>query len=277
VTRVPVPRALTLRGRALRAQAPPRPNGEPHDHGRSCQTDAAREALRARRRTLLPFSVMEPAALRTLLETRLIAVIRAASPELALEAADAVAAGGIPLLEITYTVPEAPRVMRSLASRSGIVLGAGTVLTAAQCRMALEAGAQFIVAPNLSLEVARIALDAGAMYVPGAYTTNEILAARDAGAHVIKVYPVGVAGGPAYIQVIRDPLPDVPILAAGGTNLDNVAPFLAAGCVGVGLGASLADPQLAAQGAFGEITRRARAFVDRVRPFAKIAAAPAAP
>src|SRR5207247_725581 len=83
----------------------------------------------------------------------------------------------------------------------------------------------------------------GAMYVPGAYTANEILAARDAGAHVIKVYPVGVAGGPAYIQVIRDPLPDVPMLAAGGTNLDNVAPFLAAGCVGVGLGASLADPQ----------------------------------
>jgi len=105
------------------------------------------------------------------------------------------------------------------------------------------------------------------MYVPGAYTTNEILAARAAGAHVIKVYPVGVAGGPAYIRVIRDPLPDVPMLAAGGTDLENTVPFLQAGCVGVGLGAALADPALAAAGRFDEITRRARAFVERVSDF----------
>jgi len=220
---------------------------------------------------------MEPAPLRALLDTRLIGVIRAGTPEAALHAAHAAADGGITLLEITFTVPDATRVMRGLVARSGIVLGAGTVLTAAQCRMALDAGASFIVAPNLSLEVAKVALGAGAMYVPGAYTTNEILAARDAGAHVIKVYPVGVAGGPAYIQVIRDPLPDVPMLAAGGTNLDNVVPFLEAGCLGVGLGASLADPRLAAQGAFDEITRRARAFVERVRPFARVTAAPATP
>ena len=220
---------------------------------------------------------MEPAALRALLESRLIAVIRADSPELALDAARAVASGGIPMLEITYTVPDAPRVMRALASRSDVVLGAGTVLTADQCRMALEAGARFIVAPNLSPDVARAALDGGAMYVPGAYTTNEILAARSTGAHVIKVYPVGVAGGPAYIQVIRDPLTNVPMLAAGGTHLDNVVPFLEAGCLGVGLGAALADPKLAARGAFDEIERRARAFVERVRPFAKATALPASP
>jgi 2-dehydro-3-deoxyphosphogluconate aldolase/(4S)-4-hydroxy-2-oxoglutarate aldolase len=102
------------------------------------------------------------------------------------------------------------------------------------------------------------------MYVPGAYTTNEILAARDAGAHVIKVYPVGVAGGPAYIRIIRDPLPAVPMLAAGGTDLENTVPFLRAGCVGVGLGGALADPVLATEGRFDEITRRARTFVARV-------------
>jgi 2-dehydro-3-deoxyphosphogluconate aldolase/(4S)-4-hydroxy-2-oxoglutarate aldolase len=84
---------------------------------------------------------------------------------------------------------------------------------------------------------------------------------------VIKVYPVGVAGGPAYIRVIRDPLPDVPMLAAGGTDLENTVPFLQAGCVGVGLGAALADPALAAAGRFDEITRRARAFVERVSDF----------
>ena len=205
-----------------------------------------------------------PLALESLREQRLISVIRAPTPSAALSAALAVAKGGIPLVEITFTVPDAPRVMADLAGRADLVVGAGTVLSAAQAAQALAAGARFIVAPNLSLEVARVALDAGVMYCPGAYTTHEILAARAAGAHVIKVYPVGVAGGPAYIQVIRDPLPDVPMLAAGGTNLENTVPFLQAGCVGVGLGAALADPALAAAGRFDEITRRARAFVERV-------------
>lgn len=206
-----------------------------------------------------------PPALQRLREQRLIAAIRAPSPAIALSSAVAVAEGGITMLEITFTVPDAPRVMAELTGRADVMVGAGTVLTASQARQALAAGARFIVAPNLSLEVARVALDAGVLYCPGAYTTNEILAARAAGAHIVKVYPVGVAGGPAYIQVIRDPLPDVPMLAAGGTNLENTVPFLRAGCVAVGLGAALADPALAAGGRFDEITQRARAFVDRVR------------
>jgi 2-dehydro-3-deoxyphosphogluconate aldolase / (4S)-4-hydroxy-2-oxoglutarate aldolase len=208
-----------------------------------------------------------PLALERLREQRLISVIRAASPAIALSAADAVAKGGIVLVEITFTVPDAPHVMSELRMHADLVVGAGTVLTATQAEQALAAGARFIVAPNLSLDVARVAREAGVMYVPGAYTTNEILAARAAGAHVIKVYPVGVAGGPAYIRVIRDPLPDVPMLAAGGTDLENVVPFLQAGCVGVGLGAALADPALAAAGNYDEITRRARAFVERVADF----------
>ena len=205
-----------------------------------------------------------PIAFKRLRETRIISVIRAASPAVALQSAVAVAKGGVALVEITFTVPDAPRVMAELSGRADIVVGAGTVLTAAQAQQALAAGARFIVAPNLSLEVARVALDAGVMVCPGAYTTNEILAALAAGAHVIKVYPVGVAGGPAYIQTIRDPLPDVPMLAAGGTNLENTVPFLRAGCVGVGLGPAIADPALAAAGRFDEITRRARTFVERV-------------
>ncbi len=216
---------------------------------------------------------MEPHALTVLREQRLVAVIRAPSPAAALGAARAVAAGGLKLLEITFTVPDAPRVMEELAPEPGVVVGAGTVLTAAQARAALAAGARFIIAPNLSREVAAEAVRAGVMYCPGAYTTTEILAAREAGAHIVKVYPVGVAGGPAYIRIIRDPLPDVPMLAAGGTNLDNVVPFLEAGCVGVGLGASLADPALAAAGRFDEITRRARAFLERVAGAARPAGA----
>lgn len=206
---------------------------------------------------------MTPTALTILERQRLIAVIRAAAPSNALEAARAAARGGVELLEVTFTVPDALVVMRALAKQADATMGAGTVLTRDQAKAAVDAGARFIVAPNLSLEVAAVAREAGVMYVPGAYTTGEILAARDAGAHVIKVYPVGVAGGPDYIKVIRDPLPDIPMLAAGGTNLENLVPFLEAGCVGVGVGAALADPALAAARDYATIEQRARAFCRR--------------
>jgi 2-dehydro-3-deoxyphosphogluconate aldolase/(4S)-4-hydroxy-2-oxoglutarate aldolase len=207
---------------------------------------------------------MEPTALTVLRERRLVAAIRAPSPGVALASAQAVAKGGPILLEVTFTVPDAPRVIAALVGGTDALVGAGTVLTREQCLAALDAGARFIIAPNFSIEVAQIALARGVMYCPGAYTTNEIIAARDAGAHIIKVYPVGVAGGPRYIEVIRDPLPDVPMLAAGGTTLENMVPFLHAGCVGIGLGAALADPKLAIAGNFDEITRRAKAFVQRL-------------
>lgn len=205
---------------------------------------------------------------------RLVAVIRAASPEAALGAARAVIRGGVALVEVTYSVPEAPSVMRELAAeaRPGVVVGAGTVLTARQAHDALRAGARFLIAPNVSAEVAAVARETGTFYCPGAYTTGEILHAVAQGAHLVKIYPVGVAGGPDYIKVIRDPLPDIPMLAAGGTNLDNVVPFLAAGCVACGLGGALADPALALAGRFAEIESRARAFVARAASFAPAAA-----
>ena len=205
---------------------------------------------------------------------RLVAVIRAAEPTAALEAARAVIRGGIELVEVTYSVPDAPAVMRQLVAerQPGVVIGAGTVLTAREAQAALEAGARFLIAPNVSAAVSGAALEAGVFYCPGAYTTNEILHAVEMGAHLVKVYPVGVAGGPDYIKVIRDPLPRIPMLAAGGTNLDNIVPFLAAGCVGCGLGGALADPALAAAGRFDEIESRARAFVARAATFATPAA-----
>ncbi|MFN8589051.1 MAG: 2-dehydro-3-deoxyphosphogluconate aldolase [Candidatus Eisenbacteria bacterium] len=204
---------------------------------------------------------MASLAYPSLLEHRLVAVIRAATPAAAEAAARAVVRGGIRLVEVTFTVPDAPAVMRALAG-CGAIVGAGTVLTAAEAHAALAAGAQFLIAPNLSADVAAVARESGVMYAPGAYTTTEILAAHAAGATVVKVYPVGVAGGPDYIRVIRDPLPRVPMLAAGGTHLGNVHAFLDAGCVGIGLGAALADPALAAAGRLDEIEARARAFAD---------------
>ncbi len=191
---------------------------------------------------------------------RLVAVIRAATDAQALEAARAVVRGGLRLVEITFTCPDAPAILRALAGTTAIV-GAGTVLTANEARAAVAAGARFLIAPNMCPAVAAVARETGVLYCPGAYTTTEILAALAEGAHVVKVYPVGIAGGPDYVRVIRDPLPRVPMLAAGGTHMGNVAAFLDAGCVGVGLGASLADPALAAAGAFETIEARARGFV----------------
>jgi len=206
----------------------------------------------------------EPVAFTRLRERRLLAVIRAPEPAVALEAARAVARGGISMIEITFTVPDAARVMAVLARDAALTVGAGTVLTATEASAAIVAGARFIVAPNLSAEVSAVARDSGVMYCPGAFTTGEILAARAAGADVVKVYPVGVMGGPAYIRVIREPLPRIPLLAAGGTTLENAAAFLEAGCVGLGLGGALADPVLAAAGRYDEITARAAAFVSKV-------------
>lgn len=206
---------------------------------------------------------MVPEAFLELTSSRLVAVIRAATPEQAEGAARAVARGGIRLVEVTFTVPDAPAVMRALAD-CGAIVGAGTVLTREQGLAALDAGARFLIAPNLSAAVAGVARESGVLYCPGAWTTTEIVAAMEAGAHVAKVYPVGVAGGPDYIRIIRDPLPHIPMLAAGGTHLGNLTAFLDAGCVGIGLGASLADPALAAAGRFDEIESRARAFVAAV-------------
>jgi 2-dehydro-3-deoxyphosphogluconate aldolase/(4S)-4-hydroxy-2-oxoglutarate aldolase len=205
---------------------------------------------------------------------RLVAVIRAGRADAALEAARAVIRGGIPLVEVTYSVPDAPAVIRELSAevQPGTVVGAGTVLTVKQAHDALKAGARFLIAPNVSAGVAGVARETGTFYCPGAYTTGEILHAVEQGAHLVKVYPVGVAGGPDYIKVIRDPLPHIPILAAGGTNLENVLPFFAAGCVACGLGGSLADPALAMAGRFAEIEARARAFVARVATFTPVAA-----
>jgi 2-dehydro-3-deoxyphosphogluconate aldolase/(4S)-4-hydroxy-2-oxoglutarate aldolase len=216
-----------------------------------------------------------PLAFDEVRDRRLVAAIRAPSTAAALGAANAIAEGGIPIVEITFTVPGAEVAIAELAGRSDLVVGAGTVLTAAQAHDAIAAGATFIIAPNLSLEVARIALDAGVMYCPGAYTTTEIVAARAAGAHLIKVYPVGIAGGPDYIKVVRDPLPDIPMLAAGGTNLDNVVPFLEVGCVAIGLGGALCDPKLVAAGKFDQLTKRAKEFVKKIAGAPKMAVASA--
>jgi 2-dehydro-3-deoxyphosphogluconate aldolase/(4S)-4-hydroxy-2-oxoglutarate aldolase len=173
----------------------------------------------------------------------LIGVVRTATLEEAERQARLFIAGGIRLVEITFTVPDATRLVRRLlAGRGGddgYHVGMGTVTGAERARQALAAGAEFIVSPNVSREVADAARQAGVYVLLGAATPTEIVAAREAGADLVKVYPLPPLGGPAYLRVVRGPLGDVPMLAAGGFGPEEIPAYREAGAVAFGIGVQL--------------------------------------
>jgi 2-dehydro-3-deoxyphosphogluconate aldolase/(4S)-4-hydroxy-2-oxoglutarate aldolase len=180
-------------------------------------------------------------------------VVRTPSPEEALRQARAFAAGGLELVEVTFTVPGAPRLIRELlAGRRGDgppFYGAGTVTTAARAREAIAAGAEFLVTPNVAPEVAAAAREADLFLILGALTPSEIVAAHELGADLVKVYPLPAVGGAAYLATVRQPLGDVPMLAAGGFGVEDIPVYRAAGAVAFGIGPPLV-------GAGEEETRR---------------------
>lgn len=173
----------------------------------------------------------------------IVGVVRTASRDEAAAQARALAACGVELVEITFTVPGASGLVRELlAGRSAEGppwFGMGTVTTAARAREAVAAGAEFLVTPNVSAEVAREARQAGLFLVMGALTPTEIVAAVEAGADLVKVYPLPPMGGPAYLSVIRGPLGDVPMLAAGGFGVEEIPAYRQAGATAFGLAAPL--------------------------------------
>lgn len=151
--------------------------------------------------------------------------------------------GGLELVEITFTVPEGPDLVRSLiADRQGggaPWIGMGTVTTPERARQALAAGAEFIVTPNASPEVAQLVRKAGVFLLVGALTPTEIVQARQMGADLVKVYPLPPVGGPGYLSVIRGPLWDIPMLAAGGYGIEEIPAYRQAGAIGFGIGGPL--------------------------------------
>jgi 2-dehydro-3-deoxyphosphogluconate aldolase/(4S)-4-hydroxy-2-oxoglutarate aldolase len=173
----------------------------------------------------------------------IIGVVRTASRDEAAAQARSLAASGVELVEITFTVPGASGLVRELlagrASEGPPWFGMGTVTTAARAREAVAAGAEFLVTPNVSGEVAREARQAGLFLVMGALTPTEIVAAVEAGADLVKVYPLPPVGGPAYLSVIRGPLGDVPMLAAGGFGVEEIPAYRQAGAIAFGLAAPL--------------------------------------
>jgi 2-dehydro-3-deoxyphosphogluconate aldolase/(4S)-4-hydroxy-2-oxoglutarate aldolase len=205
--------------------------------------------------------------LATIREVGLIPVIRAESPEAAGRAIEAIRAGGVPILEITMTVPGAVDLIGDMARKYGndAVVGAGTVLDPETARACILAGAQFVVSPSLNLETIACCRRYGVAVLPGALTPTEVVAAWQAGADMVKVFPAGALGGASYIKALKAPLPQIDLVPTGGVSLKTAADFIKAGATALGVGADLVDTQALAAGQAGEITRRAREFVELVK------------
>lgn len=206
--------------------------------------------------------------LRRILDGGIVAVVRSESGEQLVKVVQALAEGGVTAAEITFTVPNAieviGRVRRELGDR--VVLGAGTVLDPETARAALLAGAEYLVAPTLNFEVIRLARRYDKVVMPGAFTPTEILAAWEAGADVVKVFPADV-GGPAYLKAIRGPLPQVRLMPTGGVDLHTAENFLKAGACCLGVGGALVESKTVASGDFGRIRELAAQYAAIVRSY----------
>jgi len=204
--------------------------------------------------------------LRRVIDTGIVAILRAPSGELLADVAEALAAGGVDVIEITFTVPQADQVLRQVAGRMGgrVLLGAGTVLDTETARIAILAGAEFIVSPAVNLDVIAMCRRYNKLVLPGALTPTEVLAAWQAGADIVKVFPCDTLG-PGYLKALHGPLPQVRLMPTGGVNLDTAAAFLKAGACALGVGGSLVEPNAVAAGDLKRIESLARQYVEIVR------------
>ncbi len=203
-------------------------------------------------------------------EDRLVAVIRTPTAELAEQAARAVARGGVRLVEITLTIPDAFELIERLAldetlARGGVVIGAGTVLNGRQAEDALLAGARFVVSPILSAEMIAAARARDALSMPGTLTPTEMVQAAELGADFIKVYPLATVGGPEYIANVRRALAHLPLVATGNISLEEIPAYLKAGVVGFGIGGPLIRSDLLERGDAAGVAANAERFLAATR------------
>jgi 2-dehydro-3-deoxyphosphogluconate aldolase / (4S)-4-hydroxy-2-oxoglutarate aldolase len=206
------------------------------------------------------------AQLRRVLDGGIVAVVRSPDSGRLVDVCRALADGGVTTVEITMTVPDALDVVRRVRAALGdqVLLGAGTILDPETARAALLAGAEYVVAPTLNLDVIRVCRRYDKLVMPGAFTPTEILAAWEAGADVVKVFPADVVG-PAFFKALRGPLPQVRLMPTGGVDLMTAAAFLKAGACCLGVGGQLVDPKAVAAGDFARIRDLARQYVAIVR------------
>jgi len=199
-------------------------------------------------------------------EIGIIPVVRASSVEEANRAVEAICAGGIPVVEITMTVPNAITVIRELVQRRGgdVLIGAGTVTNAEQAESCVRAGAQFLVSPGLSTSVLSVARVNNRLAIPGALTPTELMNAQEQGSRLVKIFPCGNVGGPKYLKSLKAPFPQAQLIPTGGVNAANAAEFIAAGAYALGVGADPVDAAALREGNLEKITSAARDLVQAV-------------
>ena len=196
----------------------------------------------------------------------IVPVIRASSAEEARFAADCVAKGGVPIVEITMTVPGAVEVIRELVkAMPQVLVGAGTVLNEGSAQQCADAGAQFLVTPGFNAPTVAAARERDLLIMVGALTPSEIMAASDSGADFVKVFPCGSMGGPKYIQALRGPFPKVPFVPTGGVNLETAADYIRAGAAALGVGGEMISKEALKARDGDVISKLAALFVDLVR------------
>lgn len=198
-----------------------------------------------------------------IIDIGIVPVVRAASADQAISAAEAVCQGGIPIVEMTMTVPGAIEVIAQLSKAVGsdILVGAGTVLDAETAQRCLDAGAQFLVSPGFNLETVKLANRTGTPIMAGALTPTEIITAWNAGSDFVKVFPCGAVGGAKYIKALKGPLPNIPMVPTGGVNLETAAEFIQAGSAALGIGGELVSAAALDSGNTHQIVDTARKFV----------------
>ena len=199
-------------------------------------------------------------------ECGIVAIIRANSSNELIEAAEAIRVGGVNVIEITMTTPDAFRVISEVSTRLGdaVLIGVGSVLDSETARAAMLAGAEFVVSPVTKPEVIEICNRYGKIVIPGAFTPTEILDAWENGADYVKVFPSSGVG-PSYIKDIKAPLPQIPLIPTGGISAENAAEYITAGATALGVGSSLVSSRLIESGNFAEITKIARKLVAAVK------------
>jgi len=200
-------------------------------------------------------------------ELGLVPVVRASSADEAMQAIDAIKAGGVNVLEITMTVPGAVRVIEKVADKYGsdVLVGAGTVLDPETARACLLAGAQFIVSPALNLDTIALCHRYSAPICPGVLTPTEVITAWSAGVDFVKVFPCGSVGGASYVKNLKGPFPQVKIIPTGGVSLKTAQDFIRAGASALGVGTDLVDVKAIREGNAQVVTDRAKQFIELVK------------
>jgi 2-dehydro-3-deoxyphosphogluconate aldolase/(4S)-4-hydroxy-2-oxoglutarate aldolase len=217
--------------------------------------------------------------IRRIGEIGIVPVVRAETVEDATRAVEAICAGGIPILEITMTVPNATSVIRHVMREHGktALIGAGTVTTREQAEQCIDAGAEFLVSPGLSIAVLSVAQACARLAIPGALTPTELMRSQDHGAKLIKIFPCGNVGGPRYLQSLRAPFPHAALIPTGGVNASNAADYIAAGAFALGVGGDLVNAAALRSGNLMKITQAASELVQAVHMARELALEKAGP